>query len=225
MRMRLRLFAVLTASAMTALVQPLQSQDRAGWLLVANKNDQSLGIIDPVSHRQVAAVPVGGVTGHEVAASPDGKRAFVPIFGNSGVGKPGTDGQHIATLLCALFLRHFRPLVLAGHVFVAMPPLFRIDVGKQVFYALDEAERQGILDRIRAENIRGKVTIMRFKGLGEMNPSQLRETVMAPQTRRLLQLTLAGNDKTDQLMDMLLAKKRASDRREWLEEKGNLAQV
>jgi len=136
-----------------------------------------------------------------------------------------SDGQHIATLLCALFLRHFRPLVVAGHVFVAMPPLFRIDVGKQVFYALDEAERGGILDRIAAENIRGKVTIMRFKGLGEMNPTQLRETVMAPQTRRLLQLTISGNDKTDQLMDMLLAKKRSGDRREWLEEKGNLAQV
>ncbi len=136
-----------------------------------------------------------------------------------------SDGQHIATLLCALFLRHFRPLVLAGHVHVAMPPLFRVDVGKQVFYALDDAERGGIMDRIAAENIRGKVTTMRFKGLGEMNPVQLRETVMAPQTRRLLQLTVSGNDKTDQLMDMLLAKKRAGDRREWLEEKGNLAQV
>ncbi len=136
-----------------------------------------------------------------------------------------SDGQHIATLLCALFLRHFRPVVMAGHVFVAMPPLYRIDVGKQVFYALDDAERQGVMDRIAAESIRGKVTVMRFKGLGEMNPPQLRETVMAPQTRRLLQLTISGNDKTDQLMDMLLAKKRASDRREWLETKGNLAQV
>jgi topoisomerase-4 subunit B len=136
-----------------------------------------------------------------------------------------SDGQHIATLLCALFLRHFRQLVLDGHVFVAMPPLYRVDVGKQVFYALDDAERAGILDRIDAEKIRGKVSIMRFKGLGEMNPTQLRETVMAPQTRRLLQLTIAGNDKTDQLMDMLLAKKRAADRREWLETKGNLAQV
>ena len=136
-----------------------------------------------------------------------------------------SDGQHIATLLCALFLRHFRPLVTAGHVFVAMPPLFRVDVGKQVFYALDEPERAGILDRIAAENIRGKVTIMRFKGLGEMNPIQLRETVMAPQTRRLLQLTISGDDKADQLMDMLLAKKRSADRREWLEQKGNLAQI
>jgi len=136
-----------------------------------------------------------------------------------------SDGQHIATLLCALFLRHFRPLVLAGHVFVSMPPLYRIDVGKQVFYALDDAERAGVLDRISAESIRGKVMVTRFKGLGEMSPTQLRETVMAPQTRRLLQLTVSGNDKTDQLMDMLLAKKRAADRREWLESKGNLAQV
>lgn len=136
-----------------------------------------------------------------------------------------SDGQHIATLLCALFLRHFRPLVLAGNVFVAMPPLFRVDVGKQVFYALDEKERDSILDRISSENIRGKVSVMRFKGLGEMNPPQLRETVMAPQTRRMLQLTVSGNDKTDQLMDLLLAKKRSGDRREWLEEKGNLAQV
>src|SRR5262245_34823337 len=136
-----------------------------------------------------------------------------------------SDGQHIATLLCALFLRHFRPVVLAGHVFVAMPPLYRIDVGKQVFYALDDAEREGVIDRIAAKGLRGKGTVMRFKGLGEMNPTQLRENVMAPQTRRLLQLTIAANDKTDQLMDMMLAKKRASDRREWLEEKGNLAEV
>jgi topoisomerase-4 subunit B len=136
-----------------------------------------------------------------------------------------SDGLHIATLLCALFLRHFRPLVMQGHVYVAMPPLFRVDVGKQVFYPLDEAERDGLLDRIKAENMRGKVTIMRFKGLGEMNPQQLRETVMAPQTRKLLKLTVDGNDKTDQLMDMLLAKKRSGDRREWLEEKGNLAEV
>jgi len=136
-----------------------------------------------------------------------------------------SDGQHIATLLCALFLRHFRPLVLAGHVHVAMPPLFRVDIGKNVYYALDEAERAGILDRIAAEGTRGKVTVTRFKGLGEMSPLQLRETTMAPSTRRLLQLTVDANDDTDQLMDMLLAKKRASDRRDWLESKGNLAEV
>jgi topoisomerase-4 subunit B len=136
-----------------------------------------------------------------------------------------SDGLHIATLICALFLRHFRELVLSGHVYVAMPPLYRVDVGKQVFYALDDSERKGILDRIEAEKLRGKVTVTRFKGLGEMNPAQLRETTMNRDTRRLVQLTISGNDKTDQLMDMLLAKKRAKDRRKWLETKGNLAEV
>ena len=136
-----------------------------------------------------------------------------------------SDGAHIATLLCALFLRHFRNLVLAGHVHIAMPPLFRIDVGKEVYYALDRDERKGILDRIEAENKRGKVTVTRFKGLGEMSPQQLRETTMARDTRRLVQLTIGAKDNTDQLMDMLLAKKRAADRRSWLETKGNLAEV
>jgi topoisomerase-4 subunit B len=136
-----------------------------------------------------------------------------------------SDGQHIATLLCALFLRHFRPLVIAGHVHVAMPPLYRIDVGKQVYYALDDAERAGILDRIAAENSRAKPVVTRFKGLGEMSALQLRETTMAPETRRLVQLTIEAKDQADQTMDMLLAKKRAGDRREWLETKGNLADV
>jgi topoisomerase-4 subunit B len=134
-----------------------------------------------------------------------------------------SDGQHIATLLCALFLRHFRPLVLAGHVHVAMPPLYRIDYGKQVEYALDEAERNGILDRIRTENPRSRPVVTRFKGLGEMSPLQLRETTMAQETRRLVQLTVEAKDQADQTMDMMLAKKRAADRREWLETKGNLA--
>jgi len=134
-----------------------------------------------------------------------------------------SDGLHIATLLCALFVRHFRPLVAKGHIYVAMPPLFRIDVGKDVYYALDDAERQGILDRIQAEGKRGKVNVQRFKGLGEMNPLQLRETTMDPDTRRLVQLTLEHGDETNSIMDMLLAKKRASDRRAWLESKGNLA--
>jgi topoisomerase-4 subunit B len=136
-----------------------------------------------------------------------------------------SDGLHIATLLCALFLRHFREMVLAGHIYVAMPPLYRIDVGKDVFYALDDSEQKGILDRIEAEKLRGKVTVTRFKGLGEMNPSQLRETTMNRDTRRLVQLTVSGKDKTDQMMDLLLAKKRAKDRRKWLETKGNLAEV
>lgn len=135
-----------------------------------------------------------------------------------------SDGLHIATLLCALFVRHFRPLVAQGHVYVAMPPLFRIDAGKDVYYALDDAERQGILDRIQAEGKRGKVNVQRFKGLGEMNPLQLRETTMDPDTRRLVQLTLEPGDDTNSIMDMLLAKKRASDRRSWLENKGNLAE-
>ena len=136
-----------------------------------------------------------------------------------------SDGQHIATLLCALFLRHFRPLVANGHVHVAMPPLFRIDAGKQIHYALDEAERDQLLKRLEKENARMRPTVTRFKGLGEMNPQQLRETTIDPRTRRLVQLTIEGKDNTDQLMDMLLAKKRAADRREWLEEKGNLAEA
>ncbi len=136
-----------------------------------------------------------------------------------------SDGLHIATLLCALFLRHFRELVLAGHVYVAMPPLYRVDVGKEVYYALDESERKGILDRIEAEKKKAKVTVTRFKGLGEMDPEQLRETTMNRDTRRLVQLTVSGRDKTDQMLDMLLSKKRAKDRRSWLETKGDLAEV
>ncbi len=136
-----------------------------------------------------------------------------------------SDGLHIATLLCALFLRHFRSLVHAGHVFVAMPPLYRVDVGKEIFYALDDAERDMVLDRIEAEKKTGKLTVTRFKGLGEMNPGQLRETTMARETRRLVQLTISGKDKADEVLDMLLAKKRAPDRRAWLQEKGNLADV
>ena len=136
-----------------------------------------------------------------------------------------SDGAHIATLLCALFLRHFRPLVTAGHVYVAMPPLYRIDVGKEVFYALDDGEKQGVIDRIAAEKLKGKINVQRFKGLGEMNPIQLRETTMDPDTRRLVQLTVEASDGTDVLLDMLLAKRRAGDRREWLESKGNLAEI
>jgi len=136
-----------------------------------------------------------------------------------------SDGLHIASLLCALFVKHFRPLVEQGHVFVAMPPLYRIDVGKEVFYALDDAEKKGILDRIHAEKKKGKINVLRFKGLGEMNPQQLRETTMAVDTRRLVQLTLEEGKETDHLMDMLLAKKRSSDRKAWLEAKGDLAEV
>lgn len=140
-----------------------------------------------------------------------------------------SDGLHIATLLCALFVKHFLPMVEAGHVYVAMPPLFRIDVGKEVYYALDEDEKNGVLDRIAAEKKPGKVNVQRFKGLGEMNPLQLRETTMARDTRRLVQLTLeekpAAKTKTStfEILDLLLAKGRSPDRKRWLENSGNLA--
>jgi len=136
-----------------------------------------------------------------------------------------SDGLHIATLLCALFMRHFKALVDAGHVYIAMPPLYRIDVGKDVYYALDEDERKGVLDRITAEKKRGKVNIQRFKGLGEMNPKQLRETTMDPSTRRLVQLTIDSEEKTFEMMDMLLNKKRAADRKAWLEQKGGMVEL
>lgn len=136
-----------------------------------------------------------------------------------------SDGLHIATLLCALFVRHFPRLVEAGHVYVAMPPLYRIDIGKEVFYALDDAEKQGVLDRIAAEKKKGKVNVQRFKGLGEMNPLQLRETTMNPDTRRLVQLSMQPGDGTMQKMDMMLSKKRAADRKSWLEQSGNLAEI
>ncbi|KKA45206.1 DNA topoisomerase IV subunit B [Salinivibrio sp. KP-1] len=134
-----------------------------------------------------------------------------------------SDGLHIATLLCALFMQHFRALVQAGHVYVAMPPLYRIDCGKEVFYALDEDEKAGILERL--SNKRGKINVQRFKGLGEMNPLQLRETTMDPNTRRLVQLTIDDDEQTQQLMDMLLGKKRAEDRRHWLQQKGDMAEL
>ena len=136
-----------------------------------------------------------------------------------------SDGAHIAALLCGLFVRHFQVLVERGHVYVAMPPLYRIDVGKEVFYALDDDEKRGVLDRITAEKLRGKVNEQRFKGLGEMNPIQLRETTMAPDTRRLVQLTIEHGDETLQTMDMLLAKKRVPDRKAWLQANGNLAEI
>ncbi|WP_027961288.1 DNA topoisomerase IV subunit B [Halomonas halodenitrificans] len=134
-----------------------------------------------------------------------------------------SDGLHIATLLCALFVRHFPALVDAGHVFVAMPPLYRIDLGKEVFYALDESEKAAILRKL--EGKRGTVNVQRFKGLGEMSPLQLRETTMATETRRLVQLTREVDDGTMEMMDMLLAKKRAADRKSWLEDYGNLADI
>ena len=136
-----------------------------------------------------------------------------------------SDGLHIASLLIALFVRHFWALLEEGHVYVAMPPMYRVDVGKEVFYALDEEERQGIVDRIAAEKLPGKVVVQRFKGLGEMNPIQLRETAMAPDTRRLVQLSVGTSKKVNDLLDMLLSKKRAPDRKTWLEKKGDLAEI
>ena len=136
-----------------------------------------------------------------------------------------SDGLHIASLLIALFVKHFPALVENGHVFVAMPPLYRIDVGKEVFYALDESERQGYLDLIEAEKKKGKVTVQRFKGLGEMNPLQLRETAMNEETRRLVQLNMGSGSKVNETLDMLLSKKRAADRKSWLEEKGDQAEI
>jgi topoisomerase-4 subunit B len=132
-----------------------------------------------------------------------------------------SDGLHIATLLCALFWRHFPALVKGGHVFVAMPPLYRIDLGKEVYYALDEAEKEGILDRLTAKKQKGTLNVQRFKGLGEMNPMQLRETTMTPDTRRLVRLTVDAEDEASAMLDMLLAKKRAADRRAWLESNGH----
>ena len=134
-----------------------------------------------------------------------------------------SDGAHIATLICALFVQHFTAVVEAGHIYIAMPPLYRIDIGKKVEYALDEEERDAILDRIEAEKTKGKISVTRFKGLGEMNPLQLRETSMDPDTRRLVQLTMDNPAETRSVMDLLLAKKRAGDRKAWLEDKGNLA--
>jgi topoisomerase-4 subunit B len=136
-----------------------------------------------------------------------------------------SDGAHIATLLCALFVKHFHALVVAGHVYIAMPPLYRIDIGKKIEYALDESERQAILDRIEKGKIKGKVSVTRFKGLGEMNPLQLRETTMNPDTRRLVQLTLEDPETANAMMSMLLSRKRAQDRKAWLEDKGNLAMI
>ena len=136
-----------------------------------------------------------------------------------------SDGLHIATLLCALFLRHYKPLILAGHIYVAMPPLFRIDCAKEVFYALDEDEKDSIVKKLKSKAGKPKIDIQRFKGLGEMNPSQLRETVMDPKTRRLVQLTISSSDNVNSMMDLLLSKKNAGARKEWLERRGKIATV
>ena len=136
-----------------------------------------------------------------------------------------SDGLHIATLLCALFVKHFRSVVKNGHVYVALPPLYRIDLGKEVYYALTEEEKTGVLEQLKRK--KGKPNVQRFKGLGEMNPMQLRETTLDPNTRRLVQLVINDEDEqqTNAMMDMLLAKKRSEDRRNWLQEKGDMADI
>ena len=136
-----------------------------------------------------------------------------------------SDGLHIATLLCALFLRHYRPLVQQGRIYVSMPPLYRIDCGKDVAYALDDEQREVIVSNLKSKKGKPKINIQRFKGLGEMNPSQLRETVMDPQSRQLVCLSISSSDNANSLMDLLLSKKRAPDRKEWLEKKGALAEI
>ncbi len=136
-----------------------------------------------------------------------------------------SDGAHIATLLCALFLKHFRAVVEHGHIYVAMPPLYRIDMAKEVFYALDDKEKDLIINKLNKKNANAKISVQRFKGLGEMNASQLRETTISPDTRRLVQLTINDLENVDETMDLLLAKKRAADRKQWLEDNGDMAEV
>ena len=136
-----------------------------------------------------------------------------------------SDGLHIATLLCALFLRHYKPLVQEGRIYISMPPLYRIDCGKDVLYALDDAQKEAIVKDFKSKKGKPKINIQRFKGLGEMNPSQLRETVMDPSSRQLVQLSISSSDNANSMMDLLLSKKNASARKEWLEKKGSLAKI
>ena len=236
---------VTSGPALPGKLADCTSSDPGRTELFLVEGDSAGGSAKQARDRQFQAImPLRGkilntweVDPAEVLASQEVHDISVAIGAEPGVGKlnnlrynkiciladADSDGAHIATLLCALFLRHFRALVEAGHVYVAMPPLYRIDVGKEVFYALDDAEKQGVLDRIAAEKLKGKIIVQRFKGLGEMNPLQLRETTIAPETRRLVQLTVDSEDDTHRVMDMLLARKRASDRRSWLEQKGNMA--
>ena len=238
---------VTTGPALPGKLADCSSQDSARTELFLVEGDSAGGSAKQARDREFQAImPLRGKILNTWEVSPDQVLASQEVHDISiaiGV-EPGSsniaglrygkicvladadsDGYHIATLLCALFLRHFRPLVEAGHIYIAIPPLYRIDVGKDVFYALDDAEKEGVLDRIAAEKKRGKISVTRFKGLGEMNPMQLRVTTMAPDTRKLVQLTLDKGDKSNQMLDMLLGRKRASDRKAWLEKKGDLAEV
>ncbi len=195
----------------TQAIMPLRGKILNTWEVSVNQvlGSQEVHDISVAIGVEPGASDIGGLRYHKICILADAD----------------SDGLHIAALLCALFLRHFRPLVENGHIFVAMPPLFRVDVGKQVFYALDDAEREHILARIEQEKMKGKVSVTRFKGLGEMNPKQLRETAMHADTRRLVRLTIDSKDGADKMFDMLLSKKRAGDRKTWLQKKGDLADI
>lgn len=195
----------------TQAIMPLRGKILNTWEVSSNQvlASQEVHDISVAIGVEPGAADIGGLRYHKICILADAD----------------SDGLHIAALLCALFLRHFRPLVENGHIYVAMPPLYRVDVGKQVFYALDEDEREHILARIETEKIKGKVSVTRFKGLGEMNPLQLRETAMHADTRRLVRLSVEARDGADKMFDMLLSKKRAADRKAWLQKKGDLAEV